>query len=215
MKTLLTMPISSNIQEENSPIPLESNKNRKKQHIEGIKQVMKMKPIFDRFGVHVSLCDNTIKPGQKIDKDITDCFYEGCFLHAIDCNNYGKLNKGAGLIETWNHQRHDWSNYDFIIHYEPRQIIGNYSFFHEFLNSPANMFSINYSTNPPHFNTGIFAIETRILESFINSVDLDKMIKDRVSIEYSLYNFIIRNNIPFKTKEKNGIMSHEPHRGEI
>lgn len=214
-KTILVMPISSNIQEENSPIPLASNSKRKAQYISGIKQVMKMKPIFDAFGVHVSLYDNTIKQGTEIDKDILNCFSEDCSVCGFDCNNYGKLNKGAGLVETWNHMIDDWTKYEFILHYEPRQIIEKHSFFQEFLKSPSNMFSINYSTNPPHFNTGIFAIETKHLESFVRSVNLDKMVRDRVSIEYSFYNFVVNSNIPFKSKEKNGIMSHESDRGEI
>ena len=48
-------------------------------------------------------------------------------------NNYGKINKGAGLIEIWRNNIELLKQYDYIIHFEPRQLLINNDFINDFI----------------------------------------------------------------------------------
>ena len=115
-------------------------------------------------------------------------------------NNYGCKNKGGGLIENWLHNKHILSRYDWIIHFEPRQLLQSNQFIDSFLENPINLFTMG--TNMRHFNTGLFCIKCKVLFDFINEYTPEKLVNNNLGIEYAIYNFIINNNIDYKTIDK-------------
>tara|TARA_B100001250_G_scaffold337877_1_gene304816 strand:- start:1430 stop:2071 length:642 start_codon:yes stop_codon:yes gene_type:complete len=120
-------------------------------------------------------------------------------------NNYGCKNKGGGLIENWLHNKHILSRYDWIIHFEPRQLLQSNQFIDSFLENPRNLFTYggsfyNKDSNSlKHFNTGLFCIKTQYLMNFIKSISLNNF---NDSIEYSIFNYFINNNIEIYILEK-------------
>ena len=115
-------------------------------------------------------------------------------------NNFGSINKGAGDIEQWAYNEDFIKQFDWFIHFEPRQILLSFQFIESFLNNPRNLFTIN--SNIKHFNTGMFCIKSKLLLEYIHSVDLQQMTSQFISIEDNIYNFFITNNIEYDALEK-------------
>lgn len=128
-------------------------------------------------------------------------------------NNYGCKNKGSGLIENWIHNKDVLSGYDWIIHFEPRQLLISNQFIDSFLENPRNLF--NMGTGMRHFNTGLFCIKCKVLFDFINEYTPEKLVYNNLGIEYAIYNFIINNNnIDYKIIDKMDLIwfptNHQP-----
>ena len=115
-------------------------------------------------------------------------------------NNYGKINKGAGLIEIWRNNIELLKKYDYIIHFEPRQLLINNDFINDFIKNPRNLFTIGKEQN--HFNTGLFCIKSSTLLQYIRLNSPQLLVVKKLGIEYSLYHFFLRNKIHFDTREK-------------
>ena len=115
-------------------------------------------------------------------------------------NNYGKINKGAGLIEIWRNNIELLKQYDYIIHFEPRQLLINNDFINDFIKNPRNLFTIGKEQN--HFNTGLFCIKSSTLLQYIQLNSPQLLVSKRLGIEYSLYHFFLRNKIQFDTRKK-------------
>ena len=50
-------------------------------------------------------------------------------------NKYGQQNKGAGLIEYWRHSANIYSRYKWVLFYESRLFLEDFSFFNSFFQS--------------------------------------------------------------------------------
>jgi len=128
-----------------SSIKIGHNHNaRIEQYKNGFKSVSKHMEFFRSNNIDLLWVDNTISSLDEI----------GALRECIDLDNvktifkknnkYGKLNKGAGCIEHWILGTDIWRHYDYIIHFEARQVLINVSFFEEFLREPISMFSWAY-----------------------------------------------------------------------
>ena len=69
-----------------------------------------------------------------------------------------------------------------------------------FLKNPRNLFTMSAENN--HFNTGLFCIEIKTLMNYIDEVSPQSLIDKSEGIEYSIYNYFIRNDIKFDTRDK-------------
>lgn len=120
-------------------------------------------------------------------------------------NNYGKFNKGSGLIENYLYNKYILNKYDYLIHFEPRQLLQSNQFIDNFLENPRNLFTYGGayiykdSNSLRHFNTGLFCIKTSILINFIEKINLTNF---NESIEYTIFNYFKDNNINFDILEK-------------
>ena len=127
-------------------------------------------------------------------------------------NNYGCKNKGSGLIENWIHNKDVLSGYDWIIHFEPRQLLISNQFIDSFLENPRNLFTMG--TDMRQYNTGLFCIKCKVLLDFINEYTPEKLVNNNLNIEAAIYNFIINNNIDYKTIDKMNLIwfptNHSP-----
>jgi hypothetical protein len=145
-----------------------------------------------KFNVHFIFVDNTISSIKHIPQEIKDILeINSAEIYLIDKNQYGKRNKGAGDIEVWKEYINKILGYRWFLHFEPRTFLKESNFICSFCESPRDLFKIlNEDVQNPHFYTGIFYIEPEKLNSFIDSVDLDQMVNQSISIEYSLKDFM-------------------------
>jgi hypothetical protein len=120
-------------------------------------------------------------------------------------NNLGGKNKGAGIIEQWTHSKELIMNYDYIIHFEPRQYLQNNNFIENFIENPRSLFTFNKGGK--HFNTGLFVIKTKQLLEYINVIMPHKL--KSTSLEDSLYSFFKSERYSFDTIEKMGVIWHD------
>lgn len=196
MNKLLLLPICL------QPTNRLSNKGEKRilQYKDGLSKLFEYNDNFVKNNIDIILFDNTIDSIDDIPVTIKDVLPSNVKVFTKIVNDYGKINKGAGLIEQWLHNKEIIKKYDYFIHFEPRQLLKSNQFIESFLENPRNLFTIN--TNTPTFNTGIFCIEVKYLLKYICNVDLNSMVSNYISIENDLYNFFINNNFKFYTLEK-------------
>jgi hypothetical protein len=136
--------------------------------------------------------DNTIGSQKELPAQILDILISnGVEILINNKNDYGSKNKGAGDIDLWREHFNKINEFKWFLHFEPRTILQSPIFLEECLKSPRNLFKVFYpNESPHHFYTGIFMIGTKELKHFIDSVNLDKMVKDKESIEYTFKNFM-------------------------
>ena len=195
-KILCILPICIN------PTNTSSNKGleRIEQYISGLNKFFEYIDILNKYTVDIIIFDNTINKTEKLPEKILNIIPDNVKIINDNVNNYGCINKGAGLIECWNYLNNSIKQYHFLIHFEPRQLLLNFNFITNFLENPRNLFT--YGANNNHFNTGLFCISCNLLLSFINRVKLDEMCNKSISIEYSLFDFFKKNNIPYNLIDK-------------
>jgi hypothetical protein len=126
-------------------------------------------------------------------------------------NSYGRINKGAGLIEIWSNNIKLLKQYDYIIHFEPRQLLINNDFIDSFIKSPRNLFTIGKEQN--HFNTGLFCIKSSILLHYIRLNPPQLLVAKQLGIEYSIYDYFLRNKIHFDTRKKMNLIWYDAFAG--
>lgn len=175
---------------------------RNKQYIEGLKSFFKYYDILKNNNIKVIIFDNNLESKDKIPDEILSVIPEGVTIKASHANTYGKINKGSGLIETWLHNIDEIKEYDYLIHFEPRQILNSFNFIDNFLSDNRTIFTFNTNPHAPkHFNTGLFTIKVEHLIKFINAFPPEKL-DISTSIEHLLYWFFKNNNLEFDTLDK-------------
>jgi hypothetical protein len=195
-KILCILPICINPTNNSSNTGL----GRTEQYITGLNKFFEFIEILNNYKVDIIIFDNTINKTESLPKNILDVIPDNVKVINDNVNNYGCINKGAGLIECWNYLNSSISQYDFLIHFEPRQLLLNFNFITNFLENPRNLFT--YGENNNHFNTGLFCISCKVLITFINSVNLHEMCQKYISIEYILLDFFKKFNIPYCLTDK-------------
>tara|TARA_B100000965_G_scaffold42235_1_gene31017 strand:- start:1702 stop:2328 length:627 start_codon:yes stop_codon:yes gene_type:complete len=175
---------------------LTENGLRYKQHFEGIQKIYQFN-IDKKIDIYIADNSDFFDKETELKEYISKTSI--VIIKNIP-NNYGCKNKGGGLIENWLHNKHILSRYDWFIHFEPRQLLQSNQFIDSFLENPINLFTMG--TNMRHFNTGLFCIKCKILFDFINEYTPEKLVNNNLGIEYAIYNFIINNNIDYKTIDK-------------
>lgn len=155
----------------------------------GLKLLFDKSINFEIYDVDFIFVDNTVSSQKKIDSEILDILPSNVLVQTIKRNNYGKKNYGAGDIDVWRYNKDIIQNYEYFFHYEPRIQVFNKNFIKDFLEYPCNYFSHDQTNY--QFNTGYFGIRTVELIKFINSVDLDNMVINKISIEKMLYDYFV------------------------
>ena len=184
------------------PTNSRSNKNEERniQFVNGLQKFFSYLPILNKHNTTICVTDNTLADDMSLPKIILDVIPQNVKIITCLNNNFGSINKGAGDIEQWAYNEDFIKQFDWFIHFEPRQILLSFQFIESFLNNPRNLFTIN--SNIKHFNTGMFCIKSKLLLEYIHSVDLQQMTSQFISIEDNIYNFFITNNIEYDALEK-------------
>lgn len=191
---------------------VQQGEDRINQYLHGLNTFFNF--IEEEKNVEILLLDNTISQIDNINKKILNCIPSYVNKVFFEKNNFGTLNKGAGLIEAWLEIEDYIKKYDYIIHFEPRLVLENFNFFKYCINFNENVFSVN-ENNRSHFNTGLFSIKSETLIGFSKSTDLNYMVKNNISIEYLLYDFFKERNIFFKKFDKMNVLWHDSKTNKI
>ena len=144
-------------------------------------------------------------------------------------NDDGKKNKGAGNVVQWKKvlQEIPEQDYKYLIHFEPRQKLLDFSFFDLFFNKPGNYFKImpyrvtGSAKNPliklilkcvPIFRnsylTGMFSLEVAEMKRVMSLIDPANLAKNQISLEDEIYNKL--KGIPITRVGKLGILWRDP-----
>ena len=175
------------------------------EHVNGLKAFFKYEKELLGNNIQIYLTDNTISDDETLDERILDIIPHYVKIVTCDNNIYGPHNKGAGIIEQWRYNKELISRSEWYIYYEPRQLLVNFNFFESFLRNPRTLFTMG-SGNRSHFNTGLFAMKSKDVLRYMDSIDLEHMVKNQVGIEYSLYDFMKQNNIQCNLEEKMNVI---------
>lgn len=139
----------------------------------------------------VVFVENICEHPEDLPEEVQNAIPEGTFMYVKNKNDYGKHNKGAGLIEVWKEKEYldQISEYDYLFYYEPRMRLDDPSFLESFLETPRNVFCLEDNPNVSTVKTGYFGVKISDLKEYVESIDLDKFVEDGISIEQSMRSF--------------------------
>lgn len=166
-------------------IKLQYGKIRVNQYIKGFES-LKNQGVFDLFE-NILLIDNTCRNTSKVPKKIARLLPENTVFNFTNKNTFGLLNKGAGVIDSLCHSKDLINKYEFVFYFEPKLILNNRSFIDNFLDLPRNLFVI--SEEYPQVKSGYFGTESSELIKFLKSVNIQKMIDEKLNLENLIYDF--------------------------
>ena len=179
------------------------NQVREKQFVDGITKFLEYKHILDQHDVKICLVDNSC---DTMPSYISNLLPNDVIIN-VQNNNKGERNKGVGLIWQWKQCQDIIKEYDYIIHFEPRQIMVNFNFINSFLSRPRTLLNIN---NRNHMiNTGLLCIDSNSLIKYIDNADTTMMNEKSICIEGDLMKFIDRERIGYDTEESLNIIWHD------
>jgi hypothetical protein len=138
------------------------------QFTSGLRQVAEVVgqyPCFDVFST-----DNTVEHPEQIDARIAAALDTIPTLmgkyHFWD-NQLGQFNQGSGMVAAWSRAVPDLlGRYEYLVHYEPRQHLVNFSFFERMARQPDAYFCVYHDKRNlygipltmPRFWTGFFSM---------------------------------------------------------
>ena len=176
----------------NTFLPLSHGDKRRKQYIDGISAFSEY---YERYKhCDVVLIDNTLESEDQVPKDIRDVLPEESFLYVKLKNDYGKVNKGSGIIEMWKDYSEILTTYEYLFYYEPRLLLKDFSFMKSFLDNPRNYFSL---AREDQVKTGYFGANVKDLYEFYSQVDLDHMASNFISLENMMFSFFKEKSTEF------------------
>jgi len=179
-------------------------KDRINHYISGLNKFFEYNDILLENQVDIYIFDNTIGKNDRLPQELLDIIPPNVKILNDHANNYGGINKGAGLIEAWIYLKDIIQQYDYLIHFEPRQLLLQFDFIDSFLQNKSNVFT--YGSDKKHFNTGLFCIESNVLMRFVDSVNLNTMLEQQICIEYMLFDFLTINHIPYTIQDKMNLL---------
>lgn len=182
---------------------LEKTEKRLKQYQQGIDKIVELNK---NYNLDIYIADNGDNFDDKI--NIPECVK----VIKNNPNKLGCYNKGSGIIEIWNNNIEILKQYDYIIHFEPRQLLIDNSFIDNFMKNPRSIFT--YSKNPNakrHFNTGLFICKSMDLINFITAVTPEMLVKNSLSIEYILHDFYNNFKINYSVLDKMNLIWYDTY----
>ncbi len=215
MKTALILPTAF-ITISDPGVDSEERINQYIKGFEQIAEVVKKYPDFDVYAV-----DNTVKDPEKIDPRLIAIIdkiptLKGKIFY-FD-NEFGRKNKGAGLITAWRgFLSKVQTPYEYVISFEPRQQLANFSMFERFVNHPNSYLKLmrprakKFRVFPITLHqvlTGFSIFRRKDMELYCKSVNLATMVRDKISIEDDLFDFLFKNQISFEVVSTVGIIWH-------
>ena len=174
-------------------IKLEYGNNRIKSYIDGFLK-LKENNVYSKFE-KVILIDNTVSSVKKIPAKIIDLLPNDTTFLVSKKNKYGRMNKGAGMLDSLKLNKEIITDYDLIFYYEPRLLLQSTDFIDEFLSGKENMFSFE---SDKRVKTGYFGSNSKDLNDFIDSYSVKEILDDNLHIELLMYQFYEQRNTRFE-----------------
>lgn len=192
---------------------LQAGTERTTQYVNGLTRFFALLNEHQQNFSNVFIVDNTISSTDMIPKDVLSVIPNTANILLTLQNKYGKINKGCGLIEQWIYMEDILNDYDWIIHFEPRLYLKSFHLIDVFLQKHQTMFTLGKSKD--HFNTGLFCIARKDLQTYIKQVDLVDMCNKYISIENSMFEFFNVNNISYHLIDKMDVIWHDSHKNSL
>lgn len=165
---------------------MEPNSVRHGQIVDGIRRLCEYNWVS--HGCDVLITDNTC---PNLPVDITSVLPSGTIQRCFVDNRFGAINKGAGLIQKWEYNRDILAGYEWIIHFEGRLLLQNFSYFDRFFADPAPYFVYGSKTpgDTSHYFTGVFTAPATDILRFCELHPKEHLIRHSISIEYPIKEF--------------------------
>ena len=166
---------------DNDPL-MEPNTIRKQQIINGLKKLFEYD--YKKHNCDILITDNTC---TDLYPELQELLPEGTIMRCFNENYVGAINKGAGLIQKWLYNQDILREYEWIIHFEGRQLLQSFEFMDRFFADPRTYFRYGNpfdKTDLSHFYTGLFSIKVNDLFYFCSLYSIDRLLKNHISIEY-------------------------------
>jgi len=176
---------------------------RIEQYKSGLNKFFEYIDVLKKYNVDIIIFENTIKKDEKIPSEILKIIPNNVTIINENINDFGTFNKGAGLMETWSHLKHIIEKYEYLIHFEPRQLLLNFDFIQDFLYNPRNLFTI--SPDGIQFNTGLFCISCSVLLDFTEK-SYKIITSVSYNIEYLLFLYFKKLNISYSLRDNMGLI---------
>lgn len=161
-----------------------------------------LKSFFNKFEnderCDIIFVENTCDSENSLPKEITKEIPANTRLFVKRKNDYGKINKGGGLIEMWKEYLDEISNYEYFFHYEPRMILDDSSFLKSFLSNPRNYFCIEDNPSVLTVKTGYFGAMVDDFMEYCNSIDLEEFVGQGICIEENMRTFFESKDTDFQ-----------------
>lgn len=185
-------------------VHLYSNEKRLKQYIEGCQKCFSF---IEKYNFDKYIIDNST-PFSILNKELQDKIIKNNIIYLNNtANNFGKINKGAGLIEAWRDNIDLISKYDYIIHYEPRQQMTEDCVISSFVKNPGNYFKLR-DFGKRGVECGFFILNSIDLLKFLQEKGfeyLKNMCLQEISLESVFLSYLRNNSIIFNSVEKLGV----------
>ena len=163
---------------------LEKTEKRLKQYQQGIDKIVELNKNYN-FDIYIA--DNGHHNFDDKIK-IPECIK----VIKNNPNKLGRYNKGSGIIEIWNNNIEILKQYDYIIHFEPRQLLIDNYFIDNFMKNIRTLFTYNSNPNAwRHFNTGLFACKSKELLQFISQCSPEFLVNRNAGIMSVLFLYYI------------------------
>lgn len=188
---------------ENNSYKVSTGDKRANEYRDGIEQFFKLYS-ENQLNADVYIVDNTIGSVDEINPIIRSVIPDFVKFILKKNNTYGRVNKGAGLVEAWKDNTALFVVYDWIIYFEPRLFMKDFGFINTFVQNKENLFSVNNELKC--FNTGLFCSKASHILNYAENTHPQKLVDHSISIEYDLYDFFVKNNIPFSERAEMGVI---------
>ena len=177
-------------------IKIEYGSDRIKSYHEGFNSLKDLK-IYDYFD-KILIIDNTIKNKKKFPRSIKRLIPENAEFILDNKNIYGRINKGAGMMDSLQKNLQEFKKSQKIFYFEPRLILKDIDFCKNFINDDKNYFSFE---SKERVKTGYFGSITKDLVEFVNQSSVQDIVEKSLHIELLMYQFYKNKNTAFLNSE--------------
>ena len=183
-----------------------SGEKRILQYVEGFKSFFNFYRKYLNSYESVYVVDNTLKDISHLDERIINEIPEAVQYVFTQKNNYGKINKGAGVLENWHALKETIFQYEFMFHYEPRLLIKTPEIFNRFIKERKTTF---LEHEIEQFKTGALIIKTSDFKKYLQSRNAEMLRRLNTSIEDDIYNFFKNDKHDFTLIKNSGILRYD------
>ena len=194
-----------------------------------VQQLMEKYPEFDAV-----IVDNTIQDESAIDPRIVAQIAQlprTKKVYFFD-NDLPSKNKGCGGVIAWRAAARvvSFQDYQTIVHFEPRCLLQDFSFFEKIIERPHGYCLIEKSrrTGKSHgmhielalkvvplylrqCNTDLFSAPAKVFENFINEIDIERMANKKINLEKLVYDGLSAH---MKRVSRLGVFWHNAFKNE-
>lgn len=146
----------------------------------------------------VFVVDNTLEDLSQIPLKLKSLIPENWSIVLTHSNKYGKINKGAGDVETIRCISQKLTTYNYVVFYETRLILEKSDILASLIQSPRNSIWLENKSfydfilrkKSKSISTGFYSIKSELLLAFVDEVDLERMVGRKESLEDIFFDFL-------------------------